>query len=236
MRNTVLYKNDILICCRDYLQVCCLAGVLEQYGRLQCCCLHRWEAGEYDPCSKTCEGMKTRRVFCQGTTPSGTVFEEPDTNMCASEVSSKLMESIPCGVECADYQWITYSYSECSAVCGPGFQSRQVVCEKRMATSGMIVPDADCVAAEIGFKPATRKDCSSHCEYSAGPWNDCSVTCGNGRKTREVICIKRNPDGTQQTVANSDCDNDSTITSRHLATSSCNLGPCCKTVHGCCNK
>ena len=100
------------------------------------------------------------------------------------------MKGIPFGVECANYQWIAYSHSECSAVCSRGFQSSLYVRNGWSHQERSLQMHTACIVTRIDFKPATRRGCDSYCEYSAGPWSDYSVTCGYGRKTKEGICLK----------------------------------------------
>ncbi|NP_001018400.1 papilin b, proteoglycan-like sulfated glycoprotein precursor [Danio rerio] len=86
------------------------------------------------------------------------------------------------------YRYTYSAYSECSRLCGGGVQSRTVYCVHER-TSAM-VDESHCIAKGLR-KPTAQVACNEHAcaEYSAGPFGDCSVTCGEGLQTREVICV-----------------------------------------------
>lgn len=97
----------------------------------------------------------------------------------------------PCNqtTEC-NYQWFASQWSKCSVECGSGVQTRNVLCGK--FDKNGIKPDDEskCEASE---KPENSKECDSgkKCEglWFTGPWNDCSKSCGGGKRSRKVLCI-----------------------------------------------
>ncbi|KAI2652072.1 Papilin [Labeo rohita] len=86
------------------------------------------------------------------------------------------------------YKYTYSTFSECSLHCGGGVQTRSVYCINDR-TSAM-VDESHCTAQGLS-KPASQRTCNDHpcAEYSVGPFGDCSVTCGEGQQTREVLCV-----------------------------------------------
>ncbi|XP_039367928.1 A disintegrin and metalloproteinase with thrombospondin motifs 20 [Mauremys reevesii] len=79
-------------------------------------------------------------------------------------------------------QWRTGPWGACSSTCAGGFQRRVVVCQ-----------DVDGISANH-CDEATKPPESRHCDsgpcprWNYGNWGECSHTCGDGIKTRLVIC------------------------------------------------
>ncbi|XP_032660482.1 A disintegrin and metalloproteinase with thrombospondin motifs 20 isoform X2 [Chelonoidis abingdonii] len=79
-------------------------------------------------------------------------------------------------------QWRTGPWGACSSTCAGGFQRRVVVCQ-----------DVDGISASH-CDEATKPPESRHCDsgpcprWNYGSWGECSHTCGDGIKTRLVIC------------------------------------------------
>ncbi|XP_072515995.1 papilin b, proteoglycan-like sulfated glycoprotein [Salminus brasiliensis] len=84
------------------------------------------------------------------------------------------------------YRYSFGTYSECSAPCGGGMQTRSVSC----VLDGHVVDDSHCVSQGLQRPPAQRA-CNQHAcaEYSVGSFSSCSVTCGEGQQVREVFCV-----------------------------------------------
>ncbi|XP_066533974.1 papilin b, proteoglycan-like sulfated glycoprotein [Hoplias malabaricus] len=84
------------------------------------------------------------------------------------------------------YRYSFGVYSECTAPCGGGIQTRSVNC----VLDGHVVDDSYC--ADLGLqRPAAQRACNQHAcaEYSVGSFSTCSVTCGEGQQVREVVCV-----------------------------------------------
>ncbi|XP_034625689.1 A disintegrin and metalloproteinase with thrombospondin motifs 20 isoform X3 [Trachemys scripta elegans] len=79
-------------------------------------------------------------------------------------------------------QWRTGPWGACSSTCAGGFQRRVVVCQ-----------DVDGISASH-CDEATKPPESRHCDsgpcprWNYGNWGECTHTCGDGIKTRLVIC------------------------------------------------
>ncbi len=119
-----------------------------------------------------------------------------------------------CGVT---FDWDVGTFSNCSASCGGGSQSRSVIC---MRSDGLTAADADCP----GSKPATSRACNTQAcaptytyAWSTGVFGACSSSCGGGSQTRSVTC-QRN-DGVS--VADSYCSG-----SKPAASQACNTQAC----------
>mmetsp|Transcript_1422 Transcript_1422/g.3018 ORF Transcript_1422/g.3018 Transcript_1422/m.3018 type:complete len:559 (-) Transcript_1422:15-1691(-) len=78
-------------------------------------------------------------------------------------------------------EWKTGQWGSCSNQCGPGTQTRKVIC-----SAG---EESFCT----GKKPATAKACEEvlHCQYQVGLWSTCSNKCGKGTRSRAVTCSNK---------------------------------------------
>lgn len=179
-----------------------------------------WTSTEWTPCSTTCgRGVRTKSYYCN---LDGKIV---DSSSCDPRQTNEEMEECnnndrPC------VGWVTGFWSECSASCGEGQQSRSVNC-KDLATS-QAIPDDFC--RDI-LKPNTTKKCSEDCQnfednsidrggfkWITGAWSQCSQTCDGGISSRMVVC--RSSGGGETN------DRFCSPTSRPIATIECNTAPC----------
>ncbi|KAM6170913.1 papilin [Erethizon dorsatum] len=85
--------------------------------------------------------------------------------------------------------WKVGPWAPCSASCGGGSQSRSVYCVSSDGAGGQeAAEEAEC--AGLPGKPPSTQACNLHrcAAWSAGPWGECSVTCGAGIQRRSVSC------------------------------------------------
>uniref|UniRef100_A0A3B3BIZ1 Uncharacterized protein n=1 Tax=Oryzias melastigma TaxID=30732 RepID=A0A3B3BIZ1_ORYME len=77
-------------------------------------------------------------------------------------------------------------YGECSAPCNGGVQHRSVEC----VFQDRVVDESYCITHHLQ-KPQLQQECNVNpcAEYSVSSFSECSVTCGEGQQTREVICV-----------------------------------------------
>ena len=111
-----------------------------------------------------------------------------------------------------EYEWVTGAYTDCSAPCGGGVQTRTVQC---IDCNGVVVADGFCTTTE----PATQQLCNEHpcpvdCMVSEWlDWGICSATCGEGMRCRIRTVIALPQFGGEACPALEECE-------------ACNLPPC----------
>ncbi|XP_075804680.1 papilin isoform X1 [Microtus pennsylvanicus] len=141
------------------------------------------------------------------------------------------------------FSWSHGSWSDCSAECGGGHQSRLVFC----TVDNEAYPDHMC---QHQPRPAHRRSCNPHpcpktkrisflhrpgawrhsgaqhvCRNSwkVGPWTPCSVSCGGGFQSRPVYCISSDGAGGQEAAEEIQCAG---LPGKPPATQACNLQRC----------
>ncbi|XP_049534828.1 papilin isoform X3 [Anopheles darlingi] len=162
-----------------------------------------------DECGATVE---TRTVHCAS--KAGTIY---DMKFCEEREVPELRRE--CELTPCDYQWFTSQWSKCSAVCGTGVQTRTVVCG---VFDGQSLKRADDdYKCDATLKPEKEQECKGPPEcpgqWFAGPWTDCTKSCGGGLKSRKVICIAN-----ETVVPETNCNVDNI----QLTTESCNANAC----------
>ncbi|XP_061384586.1 papilin isoform X3 [Danaus plexippus] len=102
------------------------------------------------------------------------------------------------------YNWVHESFSECSATCGGGYQTRQVTCRSREELN--IVDESLC---DEGLRPATNQTCNIEAcppRWVEGPWSPCSKPCGDGgTRSRQIYCEKIITNRFPSIVADKEC-------------------------------
>ncbi|XP_017764298.1 PREDICTED: thrombospondin type-1 domain-containing protein 4-like [Eufriesea mexicana] len=85
--------------------------------------------------------------------------------------------------------WKASGYTECSRTCGGGFQMLRYICIREHTQTP--VPDKRCHTLEKPRETQIRCN-TTPCppKWRAGPWGDCSVTCGSGTRVRELECVQ----------------------------------------------
>ncbi|KAF7704647.1 hypothetical protein HF521_021719 [Silurus meridionalis] len=169
---------------------------------------HYWSYGSWSACSKECgSGYQSRLVFC-------TIDNEayPDY-LCASlprPLNNRTCNEQQCPltrrmayvyrpqiwtpketrhVYVQVYSWKVGEWNQCSVTCGGGTQGRRVECMSHDASGKRLVEESLCEVYTP--RPASQQTCNmQHCaQYSVSSWSQCSVTCGSGEQTREVMCV-----------------------------------------------
>ncbi|NXQ01791.1 PPN protein, partial [Vidua macroura] len=186
-------------------------------GHQPCPQTKRWKTGEWGSCSATCGGgTQTRSVYCvafDGQSPQGVV----DDAECMA-FAQQPRRSQPCNVrQCAT--WSTGPWSECSASCGEGVQTRTVTCRTQQGSQAQ---DFSCLMEPkpSATQPCLKENCIQEIGWHVGDWGLCSKSCDSGIRTRQVICA----DGDSKFYSPETCK---AIQPQKPATlGSCNTQPC----------
>ncbi|KAM6273650.1 papilin isoform 2-T2 [Porphyrio hochstetteri] len=186
-------------------------------GRQTCPQTKRWKTGEWGSCSATCGGgTQTRSVYCvafDGQSSQGVV----DNAECMA-FAQQPHSSQPCNMrQCAT--WSAGPWSECSASCGEGVQTRTVTCRTQQGTQAQ---DFACLTEPkpLATQPCLRENCIQEIGWHIGDWGLCSKSCNSGIRTRQVICA----DGDSKSYSPETCK---AIQPQKPATlDSCNVQPC----------
>uniref|UniRef100_A0A8C3LEE0 Papilin, proteoglycan like sulfated glycoprotein n=1 Tax=Chrysolophus pictus TaxID=9089 RepID=A0A8C3LEE0_CHRPC len=186
-------------------------------GHQTCPQTKRWKTGEWGPCSATCGGgTQTRSVYCvafDGQNSQGVV----DNAECMA-FAQQPHGSQPCNRrQCAT--WSTGPWSECSASCGEGVQTRTVTCRTQQGSQAQ---DFACLMEPKppATQPCLKEKCIQEVGWHVGDWGLCSKSCSSGIRTRQVICA----DGDSKFYSADKCK---AIQPQKPATlGSCNVQPC----------
>ncbi|XP_050926235.1 thrombospondin type-1 domain-containing protein 4 [Lates calcarifer] len=105
-----------------------------------------------------------------------------------------------CNTQPCPAYWDVGEWSECSRRCGPGTQHRQVICRQVTRVHANGTESSVTVAPELcglSDKPVTKSTCQlkicSQWEIRS-EWSPCSVPCGVGQRSREVVCLSNQGD------------------------------------------
>ncbi|KFP54465.1 Papilin, partial [Cathartes aura] len=186
-------------------------------GHQTCPQTKRWKTGEWGSCSATCGGgTQTRSVYCvafDGQSSQGVV----DNAECMA-FAQQPRSSQPCNMrQCAT--WSTGPWSECSASCGEGVQTRTVTCRTQQGSQAQ---DFSCLMEPkpSATQPCLKENCIQEIGWHVGDWGLCSKSCNSGIRTRQVICA----DGDSKFYSPETCK---AIQPQKPATlGSCNMQPC----------
>ncbi|XP_025415701.1 thrombospondin type-1 domain-containing protein 4 isoform X2 [Sipha flava] len=139
-----------------------------------------WIAGTWSKCSTTCGiGIKSRSVSCSSTNETQCKQNEKPPHQTTCDMG-------PCAMALSNApgSWISSDWSQCSETCGTGTQTRKVHCSLGIDREN---------ACERSIKPEASRACLSDKDCSglwfAGPWSQCSETCGWGNQTRTLVCM-----------------------------------------------
>ncbi|OBS59119.1 hypothetical protein A6R68_09756, partial [Neotoma lepida] len=132
--------------------------------------------GKSEKCSKSCDGgTQRRRAICVSTRN-----DVLDDNKCTHQEKVVVQR-------CNEFScphWQSGDWSECLVTCGKGHKHRQVWCQfgEDRLSDRMCDPEV---------KPESMQTCQQpECAaWQAGPWGQCSVTCGQGYQLRAVKCV-----------------------------------------------
>ncbi|XP_050732888.1 thrombospondin type-1 domain-containing protein 4-like isoform X1 [Eriocheir sinensis] len=142
-----------------------------------------WVAEEWGACSAQCGlGTRHREVTCK--TAQGPVADE----LCEARNKPSNQELCDMG-SCATDTWFFSAWEDtCSEDCGEGVQRRRVHCSGDALDNQ--VTETSC---DPDQRPDTTRPCTSDrgCggKWFTGPWGECNAQCGEGRRSRAVVCV-----------------------------------------------
>ncbi|TSK13404.1 A disintegrin and metalloproteinase with thrombospondin motifs 20 [Bagarius yarrelli] len=159
-----------------------------------------WQVGAWSKCAVTCgHGYQMRAVRCVSSAYGKTMDDREcnaasrprDNQECdlpaCPHTSSELSTPRPAAAGNLHTQWRFGSWTTCSVSCGKGERARYVSCRD---SQGRIADEAYCAHL---LRPPETSVCFSPCgEWRAGEWSPCSVSCGVGHATRQVVCMNYN--------------------------------------------
>ncbi|XP_062300498.1 A disintegrin and metalloproteinase with thrombospondin motifs 9-like [Scomber scombrus] len=186
-----------------------------------------WQVGPWGQCTTSCgPGYQMRAVKCV-VGSYGSVMEDTECNAATRPTDTQDCElaqcpsshPVPPGTKVPSHQshktqWRFGSWTQCSASCGKGTRMRYVSCRDNQ---GGVAEESACAHLP---KPPAREVCSVVAcgQWKVLEWTVCSVTCGQGKTTRQVLCVNFS----DQEVNASECDpDDRPTTEQDCAMSQC---------------
>ncbi|XP_068178775.1 thrombospondin type-1 domain-containing protein 4 isoform X2 [Antennarius striatus] len=157
---------------------------------------YTWSKSGYTECSTTCGNGRHQVLWkCVEKDSQKTV----PADHCDSALEPKNQEE-NCNTQPCPAYWDMGEWSECSRKCGPGTQHRQVICRQvtHVHTNGTETSVA-LAPEECGLtdRPETKSICQLKiCSQwdIRSEWTPCSVPCGVGQRSREVVCVSNQGD------------------------------------------
>ncbi|KAM4583565.1 thrombospondin type-1 domain-containing protein 4 [Odontesthes bonariensis] len=183
---------------------------------------YTWTKSGHTECSMTC-GTGKHHVFwkCVDRDSQMTV----PTDLC-DPATEPTNQDEDCNKQPCPVYWDVGEWSECSRRCGPGTQQRQLICRQvthvHLNGTETSVP----VAAELcgsSDRPVTKSTCQlkicSQWEIRS-EWSPCSVPCGVGQRSREVVCLSNQGDV--------DDDEECNVSLKPETLQNCDMGVCAR--------
>uniref|UniRef100_A0AAX7V026 GON domain-containing protein n=1 Tax=Astatotilapia calliptera TaxID=8154 RepID=A0AAX7V026_ASTCA len=186
-----------------------------------------WQVGPWGQCTTSCgPGYQMRAVKCV-VGSYGAVMDDTECNAATRPTDTQDCEiaqcpsshPVPPGTKVPSHpghktQWRFGSWTQCSASCGKGTRMRYVSCRD---DQGGVADESACAHLP---KPPSREVCTVVAcgQWKVLEWTVCSVTCGQGKTTRQVLCVNFS----DQEVNASECDpDDRPATEQDCAMSQC---------------
>ncbi|XP_053710847.1 thrombospondin type-1 domain-containing protein 4 [Synchiropus splendidus] len=181
-----------------------------------------WIKAGYTECSSSCgTGWRQMILQCVAKDSMMTV----SAHFCDAGQQPTSQEEV-CNTEPCPAYWDVGEWSECSKRCGPGTQLRQVICRQVTSVQKNGTENSVTVASELcgtTDRPATSSTCQmkicSQWEIRS-EWSACSVPCGLGQRSRQVVCVSNQGEVEEDQECNMNLKPD--------ALENCDMGACAR--------
>ncbi|XP_052105775.1 SCO-spondin-like [Mytilus californianus] len=139
------------------------------------------EWSTWSECSESCgEGIQKRLRYCSDF--------DMQHQLCDRNKDEQICQHNPCPVEGKWAEW--NNWEKCSISCGKGVKTRRRECNNPSPSFG----GQNCIGVNIDNENCQERDCPINGMWSEwSPWNDCSGSCGGGRKERSRSCSNPRP-------------------------------------------
>ncbi|XP_071452183.1 ADAMTS-like protein 4 [Hetaerina americana] len=158
------------------------------------CTPNTWFVTEWSQqCSEDCgTGVQTRKVHCSAGGGSSSLGSDlslvGSEGTCDPTARPDMSRACSSDKQCSG-KWFAGKWGQCSAQCGPGRQTRDVICVSFLHGLFRVTTDSDCPHS---LKPESEKPCEGKpCgpEWYTTEWGQCTKPCGTGVQRREVKCV-----------------------------------------------
>uniref|UniRef100_A0A672NJH9 ADAM metallopeptidase with thrombospondin type 1 motif 9 n=1 Tax=Sinocyclocheilus grahami TaxID=75366 RepID=A0A672NJH9_SINGR len=159
-----------------------------------------WQVGPWGQCTTTCgPGYQMRAVKCV-VGSYGSVMDDSECNAATRPTDTQVGPFFPTVKPTRLIKWRFGSWTQCSATCGKGTRMRYVSCRDQQ---GGVAEESAC--SHLPKPPASEVCSIVACgQWKVLEWTPCSVSCGQGKTTRQVVCMNIS----DQVVEMSECDPD----------------------------
>ncbi|KAF7666219.1 hypothetical protein LDENG_00114610 [Lucifuga dentata] len=157
---------------------------------------YTWAETGHTTCSTTCGSGKRQALWECVERDSGTIVP---VDFCDSALKPA-NQNEDCNTQLCPAYWDVGEWSDCSRKCGPGTQHRQIICRQvthvhlNGTETSVTVATEQCGSSD---RPVTKSVCQlkicSQWEIRS-EWSPCSVPCGVGQRSREVVCVSNQGD------------------------------------------
>ncbi|XP_066557584.1 ADAMTS-like protein 3 [Amia ocellicauda] len=178
-----------------------------------------WEYEGFTTCSASCAaGKQEAVVVCLNKQKREVVSDALCDGSSRPPVMIRICSTDPCPP-----RWEVTSWTQCSATCGVGIQTRNVFCMHVLSLDPqdtVSIAEKECQDPKPPMLQACNQfDCPP--SWQAEEWQECSHSCGGGTRSRKVHCKQLLSDGAFLKLSDEFCHG-----SKPLAHTSCAQSDC----------